>query len=126
MRFRSRIKFNFIENDNMKKTMGSTILTYNSFPKNLWDFILEVFPDYPEHHGIKIYAETVCSENDKYSREVGKAVVRKKIEKKYYTIVRKLTRYAKKYYGDKLLGISAVQWSAKERLVKTIDNLSEF
>lgn len=86
-----RVTFTHIENDHVKKTIAKCVIDYSNVPIEVYDTFFEMFNDDSCKccsPSVTIYAETVCKDGDLYDTAIGERIARKKIMKKFMSMLK--------------------------------------
>lgn len=87
------VKFTHVENGSVKKTIARCTIKDSNVPLAVYHEFFELFE--PEmnkivsyYPSVRLYAETTCDPDDTYDPVIGEKIARKKIMKKFMSMVR--------------------------------------
>jgi hypothetical protein len=98
------VTFTHINNDGIKKTIARATITCNNVPEIILNRFLNMFCNtvYPEVR-VKICAETICKDTDTYDERKGEIIARKKLMKKFMSMIKQASKEQLNYYSNKEL-----------------------
>lgn len=98
-----RVQFTHVENDNVKKTIARCKVKPENVPYIVYNEFFDLFENktgaFEWDSYVSIYAETVCKDGDSYDPKIGEKIARKKIMKKFMSMLQQ----AAKVKGKRLL-----------------------
>lgn len=123
-----RVTFTHIENDHVKKTIAKCVIDYSNVPIEVYDTFFEMFSDdnckcYCSP-SVTIYAETVCKDGDSYDTAIGERIARKKIMKKFMSMLKQASQsVVKDLYKqiDAVDDIGAFASDCEDRIIEWLE-----
>lgn len=121
-----RVDFTHIENDHIKKTIAKCIITEFNVPCEISDRFFRMFSGSSCKciPSVTIYAETVCKDGDSYDATIGERIARKKIMKKFMSMLRQSSQsVVKDLYRqiDTVDDIGAFASDCEDRIVEWLE-----
>ena len=92
-----QVKFTHVNNDSVKKTIARCKVRSENVPYLVYNEFFDLFQDKSKNFEwdcyASLYAETTCKDSDKYDPAIGEKIARKKIMKKFMSMIRKAADY---------------------------------
>lgn len=113
--------------DKFHKTIAKTTIDPQNVPYLICDKFFEMFANDKVNvcYESTIYAETICKISDNNNPEIGERVARKKIMKKYMSMVRQAAKEQKKDYQKLVCDLTCLAEDAARCKKEIIDYLKK-
>lgn len=124
------VKFTHVENGTVKKTIARCTIKDSNVPLAVYHEFFELFE--PEmnkvvsyYPSVRLYAKTTCAPDDTYDPVIGEKIARKKIMKKFMSMVRQAANKKIADLNKQLAKCKELKEFAAKSEIKIIDYLRE-